>query len=59
MGDVAVFSIFANETWVTLPWLIYSYAGSYHLAEASVLSFIFLIICGVLVFWLERIKDHY
>lgn len=58
MGDVAVFSIFANETLVTLPWLIYSYAGSYHLAEASVLSFIFLIICGVLVFWLERIKDH-
>ena len=56
MGDVAVFSIFASDEWVSLPWLIYSYAGSYRIVEASVLSFLFLLICGFLVFWLEQIK---
>lgn len=58
MGDVAIFSIFANDTWISLPWLIYSYASSYRVVEASVLSFIFLLICAALVFWLERIKAH-
>lgn len=58
MGDVAVFSIFANDDWVSLPWLIYSYAGSYRIVEASVLSFVLLLICAVLVLCLERIKNH-
>lgn len=56
MGDVAIFSIFANETWVSLPWLIYSYAGSYRIAEASLISFFFLLICVGLVVWLERLR---
>lgn len=58
MGDVAIFSIFANDAWVSLPWLIYSYAGSYRIAEASLLSFFLLLICAVLVVWLERLKAY-
>lgn len=58
MGDVAIFSIFASDDWMSLPWLIYSYAGSYRLVEASVLSFLLLLICAALVLWLERIKNH-
>ncbi|TXH71018.1 MAG: ABC transporter permease subunit [Thiothrix sp.] len=57
MGDVAVFSIFATDTWISLPWLIYSYAGSYRIAEASVLACLFLLICAALVVWLEKIKN--
>lgn len=58
MGDVAIFSIFANNEWVSLPWLIYSYAASYRIAEASILSFLFLVICGGLVLWLEQLKKY-
>ena len=58
MGDVAIFSIFATDHWISLPWLIYSYASSYRVMEASVLSFLFLVICAVLVLCLERIKAH-
>jgi thiamine transport system permease protein len=56
MGDVAIFSIFANDDWMSLPWLIYSYAGSYRIIEASLVSFLFLLVCACLVFWLEKIK---
>lgn len=58
IGDVAIFSIFASDDWMSVPWLIYSYAGSYRLVEASVLSFLLLLICAALVLWLERIKNH-
>ena len=58
MGDVAIFSIFAKDEWSSLPWLIYTYASSYRIPEASVLSLLFLLICGGLVVWLERIKNH-
>ncbi|PID64277.1 MAG: thiamine/thiamine pyrophosphate ABC transporter permease ThiP, partial [Gammaproteobacteria bacterium] len=33
MGDVAIFSIFGSGDWMTLPWLIYSYAGTYRIPE--------------------------
>lgn len=58
MGDVAIFSIFASDSWISLPWLIYSYAGSYRIVEASVLSFLFLLLCAALVFWLEKVKTQ-
>lgn len=45
VGDVAVFSIFGNYQWPTLPWLIYRYAGSYQLGAASVLSLLLLLFC--------------
>lgn len=56
MGDVAIFSIFGNKDWMTLPWLIYSYAGTYRMAEASLAAFILLAICAVIVFLFERVR---
>lgn len=51
IGDVAIFSIFGTQEWTTLPWLIYSYAGSYRIAEASLASLLLLLLCG-LILWL-------
>lgn len=51
MGDVAIFSIFGTSDWTTLPWLIYGYAGTYRMGEASVASLLLLLICALVV-WL-------
>lgn len=58
IGDVAIFSIFGSEEWMTLPWLIYSYAGSYRVAEASVASLMLLLFCGGIVSVFERGRQH-
>lgn len=58
MGDVAVFSIFGNEDWMTLPWLIYRFAGTYRLAEASLASSVLMAICAIIVFYFERSRQH-
>ncbi|MGB1238985.1 MAG: ABC transporter permease subunit [Pseudomonadales bacterium] len=57
MGDVALFSIFGGGDHKTLPWLIYQYAGSYRINEASLGSAILLIIYLVILLLLERAKD--
>jgi len=57
LGDVAIFSIFGGDHWQTLPWLIYGYAGSYRITEASIASLLLLAICAALVFLLERVKQ--
>lgn len=54
IGDVAVFSIFGHSEWSTLPWLIYSYAGSYRIAEAALASLVLLTLCAGLLALLER-----
>ncbi len=54
LGDVAVFSIFGDNSTATLPWLIYGYAGSYRMAEAALASLLLLAICALLVFLFER-----
>jgi len=54
LGDVAVFSIFGDSHYTTLPWLIYGYAGSYRMAEAAVASLILLSLCALLVYLFER-----
>ena len=54
VGDVAVFAIFGNQDWVTLPWLIYTFAGSYRLTEAAMAAFVLLAISGLAVWILER-----
>lgn len=54
MGDVAIFSIFGTTEWTTLPWLIYGYASSYQITEASTASFILLGLCASFLFLLER-----
>ncbi|PID46693.1 MAG: thiamine/thiamine pyrophosphate ABC transporter permease ThiP [Proteobacteria bacterium] len=58
MGDVAIFSIFGDEDWMTLPWLIYRFAGTYRIAEASLASAILLCICALIVFYFERSRRH-
>ena len=58
MGDVAIFSIFGNDDWLTLPWLIYSYAGSYRLAEAALAAGILLLMCAFIVLYFERSRHH-
>ncbi|WP_234985279.1 ABC transporter permease subunit [Oceanospirillum multiglobuliferum] len=54
MGDVAVFSIFGDNSWSTLPWLIYGYAGSYRMAEAALASLLLLALCTLLIVLFER-----
>jgi len=58
MGDVAIFSIFGSDQLKTLPWLIYQYAGSYRINEASLASAILLSIYAILLLKLERVKTH-
>ncbi|MGB0846607.1 MAG: thiamine/thiamine pyrophosphate ABC transporter permease ThiP [Thiolinea sp.] len=54
MGDVTVFSIFGTQDWMTLPWLIYSYAGTYRMTEASLAAFLLLLICGLIILLVEQ-----
>ena len=58
MGDVAIFSIFGSDDWMTLPWLIYRYAGSYRLAEAALASGILLMMCAFIVMYFERGRSN-
>lgn len=53
IGDVAVFSLFGSPEWTTLPWLIYSLAGSYRIEEASAASFVLLLICAAALWLIE------
>lgn len=57
LGDVSIFAIFGSYDAPTLPWLIYSYAGSYRLGEASIASALLLLICALLLLVLE--KSHH
>ncbi len=58
MGDVAIFSIFGNEQWTTLPWLIYGYASTYRIGEASIASLLLLLICALIVWTVEKVHPH-
>jgi len=58
IGDLAIFSIFGNQQWTTLPWLIYGYAGSYRISEAALASLVLLAICGVILWLFERYRTH-
>lgn len=54
LGDVAIYSIFGTQQWQTLPWLIYSYAGSYRIAEACLASLLLLALCALILWLIER-----
>lgn len=58
LGDVAVFSIFGDNDWSTLPWLIYGYAGSYRMAEAALASLLLLLLCIALIYLFERTPNY-
>ncbi|MCB1637244.1 MAG: thiamine/thiamine pyrophosphate ABC transporter permease ThiP, partial [Thiothrix sp.] len=58
MGDVAVFALFGDKDWTTLPWLIYRYASTYRMQEAALASLLLLGVCGLLVWVLERERAH-
>ncbi len=53
LGDVAIYSIFGHQDFVTLPWLIYSYASTYRMTEAAMAAILLLIICSTVVAFLE------
>ena len=54
LGDMSIFAIFGNDDWRTLPWLIYTLAGSYRLAEAALVSLLLLVFAYLGLRWLER-----
>lgn len=56
LGDVALFALFGPDDWTTLPWLIYQYAGSYRLSEATLASLILLGLCAALIPLLEKAR---
>lgn len=49
IGDVAIFAIFGHQDLITLPWLIYSYAGTYRMSEAAMASLVLLLVCAGLM----------
>ncbi len=49
IGDVSVFAIFGHQEFITLPWLIYSYAGTYRMDEAALASLVLLLMCAGLM----------
>lgn len=54
LGDVAIYSIFGSQEWITLPWLIYGYAGSYRIAEACLASILLLLLCALILVLFEH-----
>lgn len=59
MGDVAIFSIFGTSDWTTLPWLIYGYAGTYRIAEASIASIVLLALCVFMLWFFEKVQSRH
>lgn len=59
MGDVAIFSIFGSNDWTTLPWLIYGYAGTYRIAEASIASIVLLSLCASILWLFEKVQARH
>lgn len=54
LGDFAIFGIFGQPEYTTLPWLIYELAGSYQLAAAALASLWLLGLAFVGLMLLER-----
>lgn len=54
LGDFAVFGVFGNDDWQTLPWLIYALAGSYRLQAAALASLLLLALALIALWWLEE-----
>ncbi|RRJ85187.1 ABC transporter permease subunit [Aestuariirhabdus litorea] len=56
LGDVAIFAIFGDPARPTLPWLIYGYASSYRIAEASLASLLLLLLCALGLWGIGRLQ---
>ncbi len=54
LGDFAIFGIFGQPNYTTLPWLIYELAGSYQLAAAALASLWLLGLAFIGLMLLER-----
>ena len=54
LGDFAIFGIFGQPDYTTLPWLIYELAGSYQLAAAALASLWLLGLAFIGLMLLER-----
>ncbi|HKM15048.1 MAG TPA: thiamine/thiamine pyrophosphate ABC transporter permease ThiP [Marinospirillum sp.] len=57
LGDFAIFGIFGQPEYTTLPWLIYELAGSYQLAAAALASLWLLGLAFIGLILLERKSD--
>ena len=57
LGDMSVFAIFGSDDWRTLPWLIYTLAGGYRLAEAALVSVLLLALALAALRFLEKSYD--
>ncbi|WP_246813329.1 ABC transporter permease subunit [Neptunomonas phycophila] len=57
-GDVAIFAIFGPSDWSTLPWLIYSLAGTYRIPEASAASLLLLLVCAGALWLLQLVANR-
>ncbi|GAB2600734.1 ABC transporter permease subunit [Nitrincola alkalisediminis] len=55
LGDMAIFSIFGRDEWRTLPWLIYSLAGSYRMADAALAA---LLLMGISMLVLRVLEPN-
>ena len=45
IGDLGAVALFGSESFVTLPWLVYSNMGSYRTHDAAGYAFILGVIC--------------
>lgn len=55
LGDFAIFGIFGQDEWRTLPWLIHALAGSYQL-RAAALAALWLLAFALIALWL--LEEH-
>lgn len=55
LGDFAIFGIFGQDEWRTLPWLIHALAGSYQLRAAALAS-LWLLAFALIALWL--LEEH-
>lgn len=56
LGDFAVFGIYGNPSWHTLPWMIHALAGSYRLDEAAAAALLLLAVALAALCLLERAR---
>lgn len=58
LGDFAVFGIFGQSSWQTLPWMIHALAGSYRLDAAAAASLLLLALALGALWLLEREQER-
>ncbi len=55
LGDFTVIALFGNQSFTSLPRLLYQQLGNYHSQEAAVTALILLVFCGVIFYLIEEV----